>query len=253
MFTSRCHTAQMSGRSSRTQLAGRRLAIVLTLLLAPLLVLSGCASPAPIDPLTPSQRGRLRAQLLDRMWAKVRVQYPGVLRPEIGSTLLVADREWRGDVSDCMQAKGFTVTRQSEGAMPSGGIDPESYAVADYACSGQFVTAGTVSTLLSDEQYSALRDYYIGFVRPCLLSAGARSVPPPGESGFVGDQSGGNARGDADRGDAESGGDDTVSDASTRGWNPYQQIWASSLSDDAVRYLEQRCPPVPHWLSLAGE
>jgi len=224
LFTWRCHTAPMSGRSSRLRDASPRLAVAL----AVVLVLSGCTAPTPDDPLTPAESGRLRAQLLDRMWAKVRVQYPGVLRPQIGSTLLVADREWRGDVSDCMQAKGFTVTRQSEGGTPSGGIEPESYAVASYACSGQFVTAGTVSTLLTDDQYAALRDYYVGFVRPCLLSAGARSDPPPGESGFVGDES-------------------------TRGWNPYQQIWASTLSDDAVDYLERRCPPVPRWLSLAGE
>jgi len=223
----------MSGRTSRAPIPRQRSAIALAgalvvLFVVLLVVLSGCSAATPVDPLTPDQSGRLRAQLLDRMWAKVRVQYPGVLRPEIGSTLLVPDREWRADVSDCMQAKGFTVTRQSEGTELSGGIDPESYAVADYACSGQFVTAGTVSTLLSDEQYSALRDYYVGFVRPCLLSAGAPSAPPPGESGFVGDES-------------------------TRGWNPYQQIWASPLSKDAVQYLQRRCPPVPHWLTLAGD
>lgn len=221
----------MSGRLPRLRVARPRIGIILAALtaLAAVLLLSGCSAQAAVDPLTPEQSARLRVQLLDRMWAKVRVKYPGVLRPEIGSTLLVADRDWRGDVSDCMRAKGFTVTRQSEGAMPSfGGTEPESSAVADYACSGQFVTAATVSTVLSDDQYSALRGYYVGFVRPCLLGAGARSDPPPGESGFVGDER-------------------------TREWNPYQQVWASALSSDAVNYLESRCPPAPRWLSLAGE
>jgi hypothetical protein len=189
--------------------------------------LSGCAAAPAKPPLTASERGRLRAELLDRMWSAVRLQYPGALRPEIGSTLLVADRDWDGDVGDCMQARGFTVTRASEGVNGTGGIVPQAYAVADYTCSAQFVTAGTVSTLLSDRQYTALRDYYIGFVRPCLLNAGARSAPPPSGSGFVGDES-------------------------SRGWNPYQQIWASSLSSEAVQYLQRRCPPAPAWLSPFG-
>jgi hypothetical protein len=35
-------------------------------------------------------------------------------------------------------------------------------------------------------------------------------------------------------------------------WHPFQVVWESGLPDPRVRYLEQRCPPIPPWLDLHG-
>jgi hypothetical protein len=101
---------------------------------------------------------------------------------------------------------------------------PVDVAVIYYLCQASHPSVSQVAWFLDETQTSALHDYYLEVVRPCLLSAGAPSQPSPPGAG--------------------------VSGEALTGWNPYQVIWTSGAAPEVISYLEHRCPPVPAWLNL---
>jgi hypothetical protein len=193
------------------------------------LLLAGCAASPSRPPLSGAERASIRADLLDSRWALVREQYPEAIRPAITVGPTIPDHGWPETVVRCLHGLGFVAVPSGGGVeYRSGGGKPQlEFAVARYSCEAAHPAESAVAAHLRSGQSAALYGYYLNVVRPCLLLAGAPSPVSPDRSAVV-------------------------HLAGLAGWNPYQVIWTSGISDTALGYLEQRCPPVPVWLNLGN-
>ncbi len=197
--------------------------------LAGVVLVSGCVSGragAGADPLTDVQRATIRAAILDSSWSRVAAEYPEAIRPRVTMAPTVPDHGWARAVVRCLREAGIVAS--VEGGVPvygSAGQSPLEVAVRFYACEAGNPFESEVASYLSARQSSALYEYYLRVVRPCLLAAGAPSPASPDRSA-------------------------AASLAGLAGWNPYQVIWNSRMSNAATAYLERRCPPTPPWLDL---
>jgi hypothetical protein len=191
-----------------------------------LIALSGCVQ-ATRPPISNGQRAAIRSAILNLTWAEVAKQYPEAIRPRVSMGRTVPDHEWNDVVVECLRSDGI-VARVSHGKVlySSGeGQLPVEVAVIFYHCQASHPSQSQVTWFLDDTQASALYDYYFDMVRPCLLSAGVSSQPSPPRARATGA-------------------------AALDGWNPYQLVWTSGVAPEVLKYLEQRCPPVPAWLNL---
>lgn len=194
-------------------------------------LLTGCSAGSSESPITSQQRTAIRTALLQAEWDEVKSQYPEAIRPPVQLTATVPDEVSSRPLVACLRGRGIAATGYSGTVVysSSNGQTPVEVAVSFYSCRAGNPTTSLVSWYLNDLQSSALSSYYAHSVRPCLLSAGAPSPPPPRSaartiSGFP------------------------VATA----WNPYLQVWASALPPAALETLEHRCPPLPAWLNLGS-
>jgi len=206
----------------------REMASGVSLLIA-VAMLTGCASATSetvTSPLTGPQRASIRSTILDSKWSQVAVEYPEAIRPEVTMAPTVPDHDWATAMVLCLKADGI-VAYISNGVpiYGSAGQTPLEVAVSFYFCEAGHPTESQVASYFTPTQSTALYDYYLRVVRPCLLAAGAPSPASPDRSAAAGL-------------------------AGLAGWNPYQVIWASGISAQTQTYLERRCPPTPTWLNL---
>jgi hypothetical protein len=197
--------------------------------LAGVTLLTGCVTVtarATVEPLTDVQRATIRAAILDSKWSEVAAEYPEAIRPEVTMAPTVADYDWASAVVLCLKSVG--IVAYIENGAPiygSAGQTQLEVAVRYYWCEAGHPSESQVASYFTPTQSTALYDYYLWVVRPCLLTAGAASPPSPDRSAVA-------------------------SLAGLAGWNPYQVIWTSRMSPAATAYLERRCPPTPPWLDL---
>ncbi|MCU1525445.1 MAG: hypothetical protein JWO18_2339 [Microbacteriaceae bacterium] len=192
-------------------------------------LLAGCAAPS-VPPMSVVERDIIRTEIDDDNWSTVKVEYPEASRPDVVVKGTIDDRDWSSRMVDCLRDMGFTVN-VTDGYFSFGGNSgrpPIDYAVSTYVCRSRYPTLTQLIQYLDRRQLDKLYLYYVGTVRPCLLLAGAPSPMPPTRFAFV------------------------LSAFRNPSWHPFQVVWESGLPDPRVRYLEQRCPPIPTWLDLHG-
>jgi len=174
-------------------------------------LLAGCSADDSRG-LTSAERGVIRSQIQDAHWAFVTTQFPDAPRPEVTVVHTVHDGNWQALMIACLRAKGFTIF-----------VDGRYF---------QFgTTAGRSPEDFAIVTYECLSRYptadeamhYLDRDRlHALYSYYSSSVRP------------------------------CLLRALTRNtWNPYRQVWDSSLPAARIAFLEQLCPPVPGWLDLA--
>ncbi|HEY8912275.1 hypothetical protein [Lacisediminihabitans sp.] len=213
-------------------MTGRRRAPLGALLVAAALVaaaLAGCAPVAARSPVSAGDLHRVRQTYIDAAWASVAHGYPEALRPRVRATRVVSDWNWLRSRVGCLRAAGFEARLSGDGSSYSVsstfGQTALEVAISNYTCAAQFAPVSSFSSGLPQHDYRALRSYFVGFVRPCLLASGLPSPEPPGRAAFI------------------------SGDSQGRFWNPYEQVWLGGLPDATIDYFEQRCPPVPSWLA----
>jgi hypothetical protein len=208
-------------------ISGRLAAVVA--LAASAMLLAACTA-APDHPLIDDrERATIRSHILNDLWGPVASQYPEAIRPVVSVARTVPNHEWAQTVVDCLRGQGITAGVVGGGVsyLSSSGQTQLEYAVANYTCSAQYPSESAVVRLLTPALAEADYRYQVTVVRPCLLIAGAPSPASPNRELA-----------------------DSIN--SLGRWNPFQVIWAGNYPRGAVRYWEQRCPPVPVWLDVAG-
>ena len=195
-----------------------------------MLLLVGCAEAPALDPLGPQRREQIRQSILDIHWSDVVQDYPDALRPEILTMRPVTDHEPRAAVFACLRASGIPASPTDNGFRykSSLGQSQLEFEVQQYVCEASSPSESEVASYLSGSSRAALFDYQRKIVRPCLLSAGAKSPAPP------------------------DGGPAYYLSAALAAWNPYMEILVAQPRSSAVAYFEQRCPPLPPWLTLSA-
>lgn len=191
-------------------------------------LLTGCAC-APAAPLSDRGRMTIYRESIDRTWDQLHEEYPDAVRPPVDIQVTRAGQTWAGKVNACLAARdvpGVTVSATRGIFVQSGAAlwpnDSEAVDVAIFACTAPYPTTDELAELLSDAQLSALYDYYVTFVEPCMLGAGHRVTGTPSRARFI-------------------------SDYYTRiSWSPSNYAYLGRPSVDA---LARRCPPKPAWLS----
>lgn len=207
----------------------RRVVVIVTVV-AGMLLLVGCAEAPALDPLGPQRREQIRQSILDLHWADVVKDYPDALRPEVPAMRPVIDHDQRAVVFTCLRANGIPASPTDNGFryQSSLGQSQLEFEVQQYVCEASSPSESEVVSYLSGSSRAALFDYQRKIVRPCLLSAGAKSPAPP------------------------DGGPAYYLSAALAAWNPYMQILVAQPRSSAVAYFEQRCPPLPPWLTLSA-
>lgn len=195
-----------------------------------MLILAGCAEAPALDPLGAQRRAQIRQAILDAHWANVVKDYPNGLRPEVPTVRPVTDHDHPAVFFACMQASGAPASPTDKGFSYNSSLDQSmlEFAGVRYVCEASSPSESEAVSYLSGTSRAALFDYQRKVVRPCLLSAGARSPAPP------------------------DGGPAYYLSAALAAWNPYMEILAATPRSSAVAYLEQRCPPLPPWLDLTS-
>ena len=195
-----------------------------------MLLLVGCAEAPALDPLGPQRREQIRQSILDIHWADVVKDYPDALRPEVAAMRTVTDHDQRAAVFACLRASGIPASPTDNGFRykSSLGQSQLEFETQRYVCEASAPSESEVVSYLSGSSRAALFDYQRKIVRPCLLSAGAKSSAPP------------------------DGGPAYYLSAALAAWNPYREILATQPGSSAVAYFERRCPPLPPWFTLSA-
>lgn len=192
-------------------------------------LLSGCMTVrvgAVADPLSGGQRAIIRSTILDSKWSQVAAEYPEAIRPAVTIAPTVADHDWAPAMVECLRSSGIQAyIENGDPIYGSAGQSPLEVAVRYYSCEAGHPSESQVASHFTAAQSTALYNYYLRVVRPCLLTAGAPTPASPDRSA-------------------------AASVAGLAGWNPYQVIWTSGMPATTLAYLEQRCPPTPAWLNL---
>ncbi|WP_394768286.1 hypothetical protein [Lacisediminihabitans sp.] len=204
----------------------RRWAATLALL-ASAVLLAGCATASTREVVSPKDRHRIGSELIASNWSTVADEFPGTTQPMVVISRTIPDVAWAGTIVSCLRDQGFDAIQLRDGLTYTAPPDFSAarVAVSRFVCDTTRPTVTKVTRYLKRPQIDALYRYYVGSVRPCLLVAGAPSSPPPDWFTFV------------------------TSVVSKPIWHPFDLAWRT-LPDPVVRYLEQRCPPVPPWLDL---
>lgn len=209
--------------------SGRRLEVVVTVA-ACIALLAGCAEAPALDPLGPQRREQIRQSIIDIHWADVVKDYPDALRPEVPTTRPVTNHDQREVVFACLRASGIPASPTDNGFRYTSSLGQSQleFEAEQYVCEASSPSESEVVSYLSGSSRAALFDYQRKIVRPCLLSAGAKSSAPP------------------------DGGPAYYQSAALAAWDPYVDILAAKPRSRVVAYFEQRCPPLPPWLDLSN-
>jgi len=193
-------------------------------------ILSGCSAAPAADPLGPERRAQIRQAILDAHWAEVERNYPDGVRPQVPSVRPVSDHDQPEVFFACMRASGIPASPTDNGFRykSSLGQSQLEFESVRYSCEASSPSESEVMSYLSGTSRAALFDYQRKIVRPCLLSAGAKSPAPP------------------------DGGPAYYLSAALAAWSPYMEILDGGARSTAIAYLEQRCPPLPPWLDLSS-
>ena len=206
--------------------------LTLAVALCGALVLSSCASPAAVVPLTNAQRLERLQRGFDRYWQTIVARYPDAERPEVSIVQIQAGGNLAALLRACLRRYGTTgVSVSSDGTI---GVDRSATVstpaqlknqdIALFTCSVEYPRRDLYNSFLSDSQLGALWDYYVGFLQPCLSLSGHAVSAAPTRRGFIATYYNGSR------------------------WNPYRAIsYASPRAGD--RDIPQRCPANPRWIS----
>ncbi len=200
-----------------------------TAVLAAVGLLAGCTAgttPGRASPISEQQRTTIRTAIVDGLWAQVAAEYPEAIRPRVTVASTVPDHNWAPVIVRCLKSAGIVAyVVKGVPIYGSAGQSQLEVAVRYYSCEASHPSESQVAAYFTPALSTALYDYYLRVVRPCLLTAGAPSPASPDRSA-------------------------AASLAGLAGWNPYQVIWTSNMPRRTQSYLESRCPPTPVWLDL---
>jgi hypothetical protein len=190
--------------------------------------LAGCATAYPPDPVAERQRSQIRTSILRDSWAEVVRAYPDADPPPVPFMRTVTDEDRPMLLVACLRRNGVHSTWLDNGLRYSSTFRPREFARLSFVCSTQYPAESEVISYLSFAQRTELFKYRRDIVHTCLLSIGVPSPDPPPRAVRPTDQ------------------------IELQSWNPYRYVWRSGLSPGSLSFLEQRCPPIPAWLDLAG-
>lgn len=206
--------------------------ITLAVALCGALMLSSCASPVAVVPLTTAQRIERLQEGFDRYWQTIASRYRDAERPVVSIVQIQEGATLAAVLRACLRRQGTTgISVSSDGTI---GVDRsatvstpaqlENQEVALFTCSVEYPRRDLYDSFLSDSQLGALWDYYVGFLQPCLSLSGHPVSDAPTRARFIA----------------------TYYDGSR--WNPYRGIsYASPRAGD--RDILRRCPANPGWIS----
>ncbi|MCU1585174.1 MAG: hypothetical protein JWM49_1730 [Microbacteriaceae bacterium] len=204
----------------------RQIRLLVSVVLAAML--TGCATAGPSDPVGERQRSQIRISILRHDWAKFERAYPTADPPPVRFMRPVPDHDRPTVLVGCLRLNGIHSTWVDNGLPYSPNVRPLEFARLTFTCSAQYPSESQVVSYLSSSQREELFEYRRDTVRTCLLSIGMPSPrPPPGA-----------AR--------------PTEGIELPSWHPYQRVWQRGLAPGPLSFLEQRCPPIPLWLDLAG-
>lgn len=215
----------------RIAASARTIAVAVAIAVCSVLALSSCASPAPVVPLTNSQRIDRLQQGFDRYWKIIAARHPDAERPEVSIVQIQEAGNLAALLRACLKRQGTTgVSVSSDGTI---GVDRsatvstpaqlENQDIALFTCSVEYPRRDLYDSFLSDSQLGALWDYYVGFLQPCLSLSGHAVSDAPARARFVATYYGGSP------------------------WSPYRGIsYATPRAGD--RDILQRCPANPDWI-----
>ena len=191
------------------------------------MLLAGCASQSTHEIVSSRDRQRIAAEIMDANWVPIAAEFPDAEQPVVVVTRTINDNDWAATMVSCLRDTGINAVVRGDGFSYSAPAEfsASQIAVSRYVCDSTTPTATDVTRYLNRVQLDALYRYYVGSVRPCLLVAGMPSPRPPTWFSFV------------------------TGALSRPVWHPFNLVW-QSRPEQTVRYLEERCPPVPPWLDL---
>lgn len=194
--------------------------IAAALVTAVTVLLGGCATA--VQPVSAVERAHIRTLLMNDQWAPLAIQYPEAIRPVVPVMHTVADHDWALDVVSCLRARGYIAQVTGDGFSYDAytGETALEFSVEGYICTANFAKQSDVFARLSADQQAAFDSFELTQVQPCLRLAGATTTSAP-----------------------------AVHLTGLAGWSPYDEVWKHSSARE-IRYLEQRCPPIPSWMNL---
>ncbi|MDQ1598463.1 MAG: hypothetical protein QOI70_1887 [Microbacteriaceae bacterium] len=191
-------------------------------------MLTGCATAGPSHPVSERQRSEIRTSILRHDWAKVERAYPNADPPRVRFVRTVPDHDRPTVLVRCLRLNGIHSTWVDNGLPYSPNVSPLDFARLSFTCSAQYPSESQVVSYLSSSQRKELFEYRRDTVRTCLLSIGMPSPRPPPRAA------------------------QPTEGIEPPSWHPYQVVWQRGLAPGPLSFLEQRCPPIPRWLDLAG-
>ena len=139
-------------------------------------------------PLTDSERFARYDRELDARWDATSELFPDVPRPAIQPVVSPSAERWALGINDCFADRGIvsriTPLGETSFAIPAGTIDAD-FAITEFVCTARFPRPGAFDYYLSDSERSALYDYYVGVLVPCLALHGFTVTAAPDRAAFV--------------------------------------------------------------------
>ncbi len=159
-----------------------------TVLLAALLLLTGCAGdPTPVATALDAD-ARLQKQI-DDLWDAFSRANPTVERPDVPVERIIRQSEWAEVVGDCVQGEGFPDVEIGDdgsiGFSTEGDAQRAPYDLAMYVCQARFPLDPRYSAPLDDDALGRLYDFYVDEQVPCLEGQGFDIPEPPSRQQFI--------------------------------------------------------------------
>jgi hypothetical protein len=184
------------------------------------LTMAACSSPEPVDAfdpgeLTADEQATVEANLAE--WAET---YGISDPPDVEIVRFVSSSEWSATMVNCLQRQGYDAQLGNGGSfqVEFGPGQAEAGDLDQYECAAQYPVRPDQTGPLNDEQKDATFQYLTVDLVECLAAEGYETTDVPSEATFM------------------DGFDQSPP------WNPYAQIYSSSITREDLQALESACP-----------
>ncbi|TDD65397.1 hypothetical protein E1262_25300 [Jiangella aurantiaca] len=108
--------------------------------------------------------------------------------PEVDPIRFIRIDEYGPTLADCITDEGFPAEAEGASGIAFGEIpqaQAEAFALAQYTCAARYPVHPRYSRPFTDEQLSALYDYFVNDLVPCLEREGFGTANPPSRETFI--------------------------------------------------------------------
>ena len=209
----------------------RRIAVVIATVCVAV-SLTGCmAEPAAPPGISSGDRDAYRDQVIADQWSWVELTTPQD-EPALPDTHYVKSAEWPDLMNSCIADAGikdsenyavYTAEGSRSGWSPDARGDRTQ--IANFVCQARYMVDPAEYGVMSKEEASAMYDYYVTWLTPCLQMRGYAVTDTPSRPAFM----------------------------KSTSWSPYLQLIALEGKGQLPNADEiaAACPPYPKWSKLS--